>query len=168
MPEADYVDEVIEELAVMGGDDEISDDEIGELVEVGAIEEVGARTLRGMRGSQRARALRRMMLKRAQGRGRVGAGLPSPPFGRSARDTERRAPLGFTEDTSGANFFTLPAVIGGITTMRAKVSRAAHADRLLIVPSAPGAVFESIKVGWATRSSYSARAPRWSCTAPRP
>ena len=31
--------------------------------------------------------------------------------------------------------------------MRGKVSRAAHPDRLLIVPSAPGMVLGSIKVG---------------------
>jgi hypothetical protein len=31
--------------------------------------------------------------------------------------------------------------------MRAKVSRVAHVNRLLIVPSAPGVVIDSIKVG---------------------
>jgi hypothetical protein len=65
----------------------------------------------------------------------------------SSRATERRAPLGFTEDGTGRNFFTLAAAIGSITTMRAKVSRVAHVDRLVIVPSLAGAVIESIKVG---------------------
>src|SRR6266545_3116655 len=77
----------------------------------------------------------------------VGGGLPSPPFARSGDNVERRAPLGFTEDGTGANFFTLAAAIGSITTMRAKVSRVSHVDRLLVVPSAAGAVLESIKVG---------------------
>jgi hypothetical protein len=75
------------------------------------------------------------------------SGAASPTFGRSGRETERRAPLGFTEDGTGNNFFTLAAAIGAITTMRAKVSRGSHVDRLLIVPSGNGAVIESIKVG---------------------
>ncbi len=161
MDDEDYVDELMEELDEVSGDDDDDDDDhdddddeeaddlIGNLVEVGAIEEVGAVRLRGMRGSARARALRKMVRKRRRSarRKRVGHGLPSPPFGRSQRSTERRAPLGFVEDTSGANFFTLPNVIGATTTMRAKVSREAHPDRLLIVPSSPGVVLQSVKVG---------------------
>lgn len=120
----------------VSGDDAVVGDVEGEdlvsgLVSVGALTEVGARAVR--------KALRR--------RRPVGQGLPSPPFAQSTRETERRAPLGFVEDGTGRNYFTLAASIGAITTMRAKVSRVAHVDRLLVVPSAAGAVFESIKVG---------------------
>jgi hypothetical protein len=146
--EEDYVDSILEELEEVSGDGEDDADEfISELVEVGAIEEVGATRLRGMRGSARARALRKLMRKSRRARTRRGGGLPSPPFGRSQRETERRAPLGFVENTTGAFFFTLAAAIGATTTMVAKVSRAAHPDRLLIVPSAPGVVLQSVKVG---------------------
>lgn len=155
--EEDYIDEVMEELDEVSGDDDDDDDGesadefISELVEVGAIEEVGAVRLRGTRGSARAKMLRRLMRKKMKSRRRRsekrGGGLPSPPFGRSQRETERRAPLGFIESSSGAFFFTLLAAIGSTTTMTAKVSRAAHPDRLLIVPSAPGVVLQSVKVG---------------------
>src|SRR4029078_4026017 len=83
----------------------------------------------------------------SQLRASVGGPLASPPFASSARDVQRRAPLGFVEDGTGANSFSLAAAIGATTTMRAKVSRAAHVDRLLIVPRDPGVVIESIKVG---------------------
>lgn len=105
---------------------------ISGLQSVGALSEVGAKTVRRMLGARKRN---------------VGGGLPSPPFAQSSRETERRAPLGFVEDGTGRNYFTLAASIGAITTMRAKVSRVAHVDRLLVVPSAAGAVFESIKVG---------------------
>ena len=146
--ESDYVDEIMEQLSEVSGDGE-GDDFIGELVEVGAIEEVGAKRLYGMRGSARAKAVRRLMIKKflSARRRTPGGGLPSPPFGRSQRSTERRAPLGFIEDVSGESFFTLPGVLNSTTIMRGKVSRDAHTDRLLIVPSDPGAVLESIKVG---------------------
>lgn len=155
MPESDFIDDVLDELEddeVSGFDSEEDDGDeeemIAELVEVGAIDEVGAARVRSTRGRKGRRRLLRNMLRKQRRRIPRGArGLPSPPFGRSARDTERRAPLGFIEDGSGAFFFTLPAVIGGTTTMRAKVSRAAHPDRLLIVPSAPGAVLQSAQVG---------------------
>jgi hypothetical protein len=75
------------------------------------------------------------------------ARLPNPAFERSSRDTSRRAPLGFTQDGTGARFFTLLAGIGQTVTMSAKVSRVAHIDRLLIVPSAPGVVVQSIMIG---------------------
>lgn len=157
---ADYVSEIlsrVQGLGVSGMYDDVSGDDYivglddateGEiartvqgLVEVGALTEVGAAKARKAmrRGVIRGRAPQRM--------GTAGSGLPSPPFAMSGRDTERRAPLGFSEDGTGRNFFTLAAAIGAITTMRAKVSRVAHVDRLLIVPSAPGAVMESIKVG---------------------
>jgi hypothetical protein len=159
---ADYVSEILSRVSGSGGsgmyDDVVGDDDVvglddateGEiaravqgLVEVGALTEVGARKAR--------KAMRRGVI-----RGRVaspgaprtlGSGLPSPPFAMSGRDTERRAPLGFTEDGTGRNYFSLAASIGAITTMRAKVSRVSHVDRLLIVPSGAGVVIESIKVG---------------------
>lgn len=132
----DYVDELLEDI----DDDDIEgeDDDIEGLVEIGALTEVGARKLRARRS--RSRKTRRQ--RRA-----VGGPLPSPPFARSGRDVQRRAPAGFIEDTSGANFFSLAAVIGATTTMRSKVSRSALVDRLLIIPSAPGAVISSILVG---------------------
>lgn len=138
---ADYVSEILSR-GVSGGSsmhDDVSGDDVGHdegmisgLVSVGALTEVGAAQVR------------RMMKQR---RRPIGGSLPSPAFAQSARETERRAPLGFVEDGTGRNFFTLAASIGAITTMRAKVSRVAHVDRLLVVPSAAGAVFESIKVG---------------------
>lgn len=139
---ADYVDEILEDIDaeddVEGYDD--LDDEVGQLVEVGALTEVGARKLR--------RAIRRgAKQQRRRGRRPVGGALPSPPFARSARDVQRRAPSGFIEDGTGANFFTLAAAIGATTTMRSKVSRSANVDRVLIIPSAPGAVIASILVG---------------------
>lgn len=121
---------------VSGDDVSGMEDTISGLVSVGALTEVGAAQLRRKARKPGAPAA-------AAGGGR----LPSPPFAQSGRDTERRAPLGFTEDGTGAAFFSLPAVLGSTTTMRAKVSRVAHVDRLLIVPTAPGVVIESIKVG---------------------
>lgn len=134
----------------VSGDDVVGD-EIAGLVEVGALTEVGARKLRRKINQRNNMIRQRAAQSSAQRQGPVhkpiGSGLPSPPFAMSGRDTERRAPLGFTEDGSGANFFSLAAAVGAITTMRAKVSRVSHVDRLLIVPSAAGAVIESIKVG---------------------
>jgi hypothetical protein len=145
----DYVDAVLAEAedvsGIYGDEGEGYGDEetIWGLVEVGALEEVGAQRVLATQGrQQRAAALARVLGKRP-----VGAPMPSPPFARSARDTTRRAPLGFVEDGSGAFFFSLAAVVGATTTMRAKVSRTAHTDRLLIVPSAPGVVMQSVQVG---------------------
>lgn len=146
---ADYVSEILSGRQAVSGsggsnmhDDMVSGDDvsgiedaISGLVSVGALTEVGARTLR------------KTVRRGGVAPGSIGAGLPSPPFAQSQRSTERRAPLGFIEDGTGAAFFTLAAVIGASTTMRAKVSRAAHVDRLLIVPSLAGSVIESIKVG---------------------
>jgi hypothetical protein len=127
----------------VSGDDDVSgEDVIGNLVAVGALTEVGANQLRRSR-----RNTVRQRVAQPQPAQPIGSGLPSPPFAMSSRATERRAPLGFTEDGTGRNFFTLAAAIGSITTMRAKVSRVAHVDRLVIVPSLSGAVIESIKVG---------------------
>jgi hypothetical protein len=150
---ADFVSEILASRGVSGVgasmyDDHVSgddvsgvDDMISGLVSVGALTEVGANQLR------RAQQGQRKPRPNAAINQPVGQGLPSPPFAMSNRSTERRAPLGFTEDGTGANFFTLAAVIGSTTTLRAKVSRVAHVDRLLIVPSAAGSVIESIKVG---------------------
>jgi hypothetical protein len=121
---------------VSGDDVSGLDDTIAGLVSVGALTEVGAAAIR-----------KRTRNKHGAAPAASGGRLPSPPFAQSGRDTERRAPLGFTEDGTGAAFFSLPAVLGSTTTMRAKVSRVAHVDRLLIVPTAPGVVIESIKVG---------------------
>jgi hypothetical protein len=130
MAERDYVTEILS-AQVSGGSDEstmdISEDMIGNLVAVGALTEVGAAAMK----------------KAARG----GQASASPAFMRSSRETERRAPLGMAEDGTGANFFTLAAAVGATTTMRGKVSRVARVDRFLIIPSLPGAVIESIKVG---------------------
>lgn len=115
-------------------------EEIAGLQAIGAIDEVGARKLRRHVASMKA------ALGPTPAAGAWDA-RRSPAFQRSARDTERRAPLGFTEDVSGAKFWTLPAVLGSTTTMRGKVSRVAHVNRLLIVPSAPGAIIQSLMVG---------------------
>ena len=144
----DYIDRLIMQMDNVEGDDSDDDDDedmIEGLQAVGALTEVGARKLRGA-AARRLRNRKRSALIASRSGG-IGAGLPSPPFARSSRSTERRAPLGFTEEGTGARFFTLAAVIGAITTMRAKVSREAHVDRLLIVPSAPGVVIQSIFVG---------------------
>lgn len=113
------------------------------LVEVGMLQDVGATAIM----ANPDRTQRMGMLQAALAVRPTGAAMPSPPFARSARDTTRRAPLGFEEKNTGENFFTLAGVQGATTTMTAKVSRTAHADRLLIVPSAPGAALQSIKVG---------------------
>jgi len=138
----DYVDSVLEDVSG-GGDDSGMEEAVWGLVEVGALEEVGAQRVLATQGRQ-ARAAQ---LAQVLGKTPVGSAMPSPPFARSARDTTRRAPLGFVEDGSGAFFFSLAATIGATTTMRAKVSRTAHTDRLLIVPSAPGIVLQSVQVG---------------------
>lgn len=70
----------------------------------------------------------------------MNGGLSSPRFARSDRDVLRRAAGGFAQ-------FSLAAAIGAIATNSAKVSRVAHTDRLLIIPSGPGIVIDSIKVG---------------------
>lgn len=136
----DYVDAVLADSDVEGYGDE---ETIYGLVEVGALEEVGAQRVLATQGRQERAA----MLAKVLGKRPVGAAMPAPPFARSARDTTRRAPLGFVEDGSGAFFFSLAAAVGATTTMRAKVSRTAHTDRLLIVPSAPGVVLQSVQVG---------------------
>lgn len=143
----DYVDEVLEEIEVSGDDEGDAEEFVDGLMEVGAITEVGAARLGRMSGGRMRGALKKMLRSWKRKQRRIGQGNPSPPFGQSSRSTQRRAPLGFVEDGSGENFFTLAGVLGTTTEMRAKVSRAAHADRLLIVPSDPGAVLQSVKVG---------------------
>lgn len=138
----DYVDQALGDVSGSGYDDPFYQTVSG-LVEVGMLEEVAASAIMATPD----RGQRQHMLKRVLAGTRTGAAMPSPPFARSARDTTRRAPLGFVEDGSGAFFFSLAAVVGATTTMRAKVSRTAHTDRLLIVPSAPGVVMQSVQVG---------------------
>jgi len=127
----DYMDEMMASFESVDGT-------IRGLVEVGALTEVGADKLR-----------RKMASNSGDRRNEqaVGGPLPSPPFARSARDVQRRAPSGFVEDGSGAAFFTIAAGVGNTTTMRSKVSRTAMVDRLLVIPSGPGAVFASVQVG---------------------
>ena len=72
-------------------------------------------------------------------RGIPGAAPPTVPFGRSQRELLRRAPLGFPTGSVAANASAI------FTTQQ--VSRVYHPDRLLIVPSAPGLVIDSIRVG---------------------
>lgn len=147
---ADFVDEIMNAMGGGGGGYASDADEamISGLVEVGYLDEIGAAEVRRAIPSRPdlraklAKTLAGAVMKRP-----TGAGLPAPPFARSPRETERRAPLGFTENATGNSFFSLAAAIGATTVMRAKVSRVAHVDRLLIVPSAPGAVITSIKVG---------------------
>ncbi|HET8938989.1 MAG TPA: hypothetical protein VFN67_36345 [Polyangiales bacterium] len=162
----DYVSEILNRVAgeddddVAGDDDEIGLDaetedyiagQVAGLVEVGALTEVGAKKARKVirKATLAGRASRPAQRAPARPAPRPGAPRMSnqQTFSRSSRDTERRAPLGFTEDGTGRNYFSLAATIGATTTMRAKVSRAAHVDRLLIVPSAPGATVQSIQVG---------------------
>lgn len=146
----DYVDSIMDALVMAsgGGGDAEADAAISGLVQVGALEPVGAAELRRVLPSRPdLRSKLMSMASRVFAGGGLGHALPSPPFAMSARETERRAPLGFREDGTGAFFFSLAAAIGATTTMRAKVSRVAHVNRLLIVPSAPGVVLTSVKVG---------------------
>lgn len=138
---SDFVDDLLsatESTAAISGTGDGMDftdelqTEIGALVDIGALTEVGAADVLS--------AVKKVARK-------VGGNLPSPPFARSSRDTERRAPLGMVEDGTGRKYFTLAATIGATTTMRGKVSRVAHVNRLLIIPSAAGAVIASLKVG---------------------
>lgn len=146
----DFVDSVLAEMQQVSGLVPVAgpgtdDIVINGLVEIGMLDAPAAMKLTTITDlGMKRKVLEAMLAKISTG---VGAGLPSPPFARSARLTERRAPLGFVEDGTGALFFSLAAIVGSQTTMRGKVSRVAHPDRLLIVPSAPGVVIQSIKVG---------------------
>lgn len=165
MPD-DYVSEILSRVAgeIAGEDDDVAGDDVGldsetesyiageiaGLVEVGALTEVGAKKARKVvrKATLAARAGKPAQPSAARPQPQQrGATVSNQQFQRSSRETQRRAPLGFTEDGTGRNYFSLAATIGATTTMRAKVSRAAHVDRLLIVPSAPGATVQSIQVG---------------------
>lgn len=69
---------------------------------------------------------------------------PSPAFARGAWNLMRRSPAGF-QTSAGA----LSASVGaGLTqTLTATVERPTQVDRLLLVPSAPGLVITSLKMG---------------------
>jgi len=134
-----YLDDLLVEGG--GGDGDGGDEDlISGLEEVGALTEVGAAAARDLKKGVPVAQVRQKV-KRMMGK------LPSPAFARSPRDTQRKGPLGFTEDVTGAKFFTIPAGIGQTTTLRAKVSRAAHGVRLLILPNSPGGVIQSLAVG---------------------
>lgn len=163
MANNDYVSEILQRVSgdgdVAGDDDEIGlddqteqyiDGQVAGLVEIGALTEVGRRAAKKTirKGILAGRGGSSPAANTQQGQQRPMANAQqNQQFSRSARDTLRRAPLGFSEDGTGKNYFSLPATIGATTTMRAKVSRPAHVDRLLIVPSGPGVVVDSIKVG---------------------
>lgn len=147
MADVDFVSELLGQVSGPGNGasmygyedssgDEMMDTMISGLTEIGALTEVGAKQMK-----------RAIKARQGAPGSMPGMPLPSPPFAATKPNVERRAPLGFIEDGSGANFFTLAAAIGATTVMRAKVSRVSHINRLLIVPSAAGAVIDSLKVG---------------------
>lgn len=139
MDEPDFVTAILRGAQQAPVSGESMDEEVIEgLVRVGQLTEVGAERLRVAHRAKHGHHHTEATVP-------PGSSLPSPSFARSPRDTERRAPCGFVEDGTGAFFATVGA--GLTSTMRAKVSRTAHVNRLLIVPSAPGLVLDSIKVG---------------------
>jgi len=154
-PESDLVDDLLAEAdaaleqqqvsGVSMYDDNEGLEEVEEvvsgLVDIGGLTEVGAAAvLKKVKGLLSAKS-RKMPQQN-------GTDLPSPAFARSGRETARRAPLGFVEDgTNALGSFSIAAGPGTTTVVRGKVSRVAHVNRLLIVPSAPGIVIGSIKVG---------------------
>lgn len=109
-------------LASISGLDNIGYDEIGEMSD----EEVGAKVKRAAR--------------RAQAIAPVAAAPSAGSFVRSSRDVLRRAPGGFPT-------FSLAASIGTTTTLSIKTSRPTDITRLVAVPSGPGIVMDSFKVG---------------------
>lgn len=124
--------------------DEDSDEELDSavegLMEVGALTEVGATQVKALvkRGTPLKTAVRKVVSR---------GSLPSPNFATTAPSTMRRAPLGFVEDGTGAVGWSLAAVLGDTTVIRAQVSRPTHINRLLLVASAVGAVITSLKIG---------------------
>ena len=68
-----------------------------------------------------------------------GAAPPTVPFGRSDRSLFRRAPLGFPEFSIAAG--------ASVAFVTQQVSRVFHPDRLVVIPTAPGCVIDSIRVG---------------------
>jgi hypothetical protein len=121
----------------MYDDDDDGESQVAGLVTVGALSRVeGAAAVRNLRKGK--------SLKAAVSQAR---GLPSPNFETTAPETERRAPLGFVEDGTNAVGWSLAAVLGDTTVIRAKVSRPTHINRLLLIASAAGAVITSLKIG---------------------
>lgn len=114
----DYVDEMLRSAAVSG------------IQTVNGIHSVGEAEI-AQAGAEAA--------VRAHRARRPGAAPPTLPFGRSDRELLRRAPLGFPDATVGAN--------ASVNVVSQQVSRVFHPDRLLAVPSAPGIVVDSIRIG---------------------
>jgi len=112
------------------------------LQEVGALTEVGATKVKRLVRNNNM-TLKGAVSKVLNG----GGGLPSPNFEVTSPETMRRAPLGFLEDGTNSVGWALAAVLGDTTTIRAKVSRPTHINRLLLVASAAGAVIISLKIG---------------------
>jgi hypothetical protein len=115
----DYVDSIVRS-AVQGIV------QVGE-VDIGEAQEAAAAAVQQNVASQRMR--NRM----------PGMPPPSVPFGRSERSLFRRAPLGFPDLTIAAN--------SSQSFVTQQVSRVFHPDRLVVIPSAPGIVIDSIRVG---------------------
>lgn len=130
--------------AMMGNDGNM----IAGLMRVGALSPVGAEAAQAAMDRGDSHTAAQIIAQESRGGPpRTGTNLPNPSFYRSPRETSRRAPLGFRQSGSGAAFFTLPGGVGQTITMEGKVSRVAHIDRLMIIPSAPGAVIQSIMIG---------------------
>lgn len=75
-------------------------------------------------------------MRQAQAQGPV----PARQFGRSAREIARRAP-------GGVPGVTLLAALGDVKTTTVTLSRPVEISRLVLVPTAPGAVLDSLKIG---------------------
>lgn len=121
-------------------DEDEADEAVQGLQEVGALDEVGATAVKALMS-------RGVPLKNAVSKVVQRSSLPSPNFQTTAPATMRRAPLGFIEDGTGSVGWSLAAVLGDTTIIRAQVSRPTHINRLLLVASAVGAVITSLKIG---------------------
>ena len=127
---------------MLGGDDGELDMVVSGLQEVGNISEVGAAAIKALaKGGNAGAIMRKVRMLEA---GNLKGALPSPTFGKTAPNTERRSPLGF-KDADGNTSFNIAA--GDTVTMSAKASRVIHINRLLIQPSAVGLVIDSFKIG---------------------
>lgn len=121
---ADYVDEIVRS-SVQG----ITAVGYGGGYDVGELQEAAQAAVHQTAQAQRLR----------RGQALPGSAPPTVPFGRSQRELLRRAPLGFPAASVPAN-----STVNFVTQ---QVSRVYHPDRLLIIPSAPGLVIDSVRVG---------------------